>query len=245
MKILARSWLLLCIILLFFSGVARSADRDALWSKVNQQCVPDYINNDTYTPCALVNVDEKYVIYKVDNDKYQYLLLPTEKISGIEDEKLLNEKQNYIYRAWQSRTFLTEKLNKKIKERDIALTMNAKNARGQDQLHIHISCLSPSARKTIDAIDIKSIGEHWSTKAIEINPYSFYFKKISLGELKKDNIFKLIKSKADQIGADMNYSGVALVNIDINTFMILLSPGTVDKGVSAELIQDHECSIAN
>jgi CDP-diacylglycerol pyrophosphatase len=38
--------------------------------------------------------------------------LPTEKISGIEDERLLkDDTPNYFYLAWQSRSLLTEKLN--------------------------------------------------------------------------------------------------------------------------------------
>lgn len=33
-------------------------------------------------------MNEKVAIYKVDNDKYQYLLLPTDKVTGVEDDKL-------------------------------------------------------------------------------------------------------------------------------------------------------------
>ncbi|RQU48240.1 CDP-diacylglycerol diphosphatase [Burkholderia cenocepacia] len=100
---------------------AMAEDRNILWNKVNGQCVPDLANRDIYSPCALVDSERGFAVYKVDNDAYQYLLLPLQKITGIEDPRLLEPGPNYLYLAWQSRTFLMTQFSGALKERDVAL----------------------------------------------------------------------------------------------------------------------------
>ncbi|WP_174769904.1 CDP-diacylglycerol diphosphatase [Paraburkholderia hayleyella] len=224
---------------------ASGADSDFLWQKLNQQCVPNYLADDIYRPCALVDLDSRYVIYKVDNDKYQYLLLPTDKISGIEDPQLLNDQTSkYFYHAWQARSFLTEKLNKTLKEKDIALTLNAANTRTQNQLHFHISCLAPAVRTLLNGLDTANLGNEWSALAEKIRQHTYYVKKISLSDLKTINLFPLIKDKVTADHGQMAYSGAALVNVNKDTFLLLVSSGTAERGVAAEEIQDHQCRMA-
>ncbi|QRR07568.1 CDP-diacylglycerol pyrophosphatase [Burkholderia sp. MS455] len=228
--------LLLC---LFTGKHAMADDRNALWNKINHQCVPDFSHGDEYAPCALVDANRGFVIYKVDNDAYQYLLLPTRKITGIEDPKLLEPGPNYLYLAWLSRTFLMERLGKPIRERDVALTVNASNARSQDQLHIHISCLSAEARSAINQT-IKS----GSNAPIRIGSHYFFHQKISISDLKTDNLFKIVRGKVAWAKGNIAYSGAALVNLDPTTFLLLWSSGNKQHGIFAEQIQDHSCAIA-
>lgn len=224
---------------------AAYADRNALWNKVNEHCVPGYLNNDTYQPCSLVDMNEKIVIYKVDSDKYQYLLLPTDKISGIEDVKLQQDnQQNYLYDAWQARTFLTERLGQPVQERFISLAINPSNARSQDQLHIHISCLSNAANEIISNIAPGEISSDWSDKKLTIPPYSYYYRKVTLNELSSKNLFKSIADKVAQEKGSLAYTGAALVNRGPGDFILLAGAGTQTTGVSAEEIQDHGCQLA-
>lgn len=225
---------------------AFGADRDVLWSKVSHQCLPHYVTTGTYHPCALVDLDSRYVLYKVDSDDYQYLLMPTDKILGIEDERLLSDDApNYWYLAWQARPLLGEKLKKRLKERDIALTVNASNARSQDQLHIHISCLAPAVRLALSMLDVRRVGDEWAKDPIVINHHSYYFKKMGLAQLKTANLFRDIRAGLTDRGFTMAYAGAALVNVDRDTFLVLASPGSAEHGVSAEEIQEHQCSVAD
>jgi CDP-diacylglycerol pyrophosphatase len=237
--------LLVSIVVFFIYSTSVRADHDFLWNKMNNICIPEYKINGIYKPCALVDLNEKYVIYKTDFDKYQYLLLPTDKISGTEDVKLQQDAvPNYLYLAWQSRSFLTERFNKPIKEQLLSLTINPKNNREQNQLHIHISCLSTEARKIISDIAVDQLDGQWSSKQVSIAPYSYFYRKINLDEFKKENLFKSIKAKVEQENGNMDYTGVALVNIDPNNFLLLVGIGTKENGFSAELIQEHGCKAA-
>ena len=236
--------LLFSLVVLMLTGNIAHADRNILWNKINGGCVPGYVNKDTYQPCSLVDMNEKIAVYKVDNDKYQYLLLPTDKITGVEDDKLQkNGSPNYLYDAWLAKTFLTERLGKPIKERFISLALNPQNARSQDQLHIHISCLSSSANEILSKIPEGKINTAWSKEQVTIPPYSFYYRKVSLDELINENLFKSVSDKVKQEKGSLEYTGVGLVNRGPENFIMLVGIGTSAKGVSAELIQDHECQL--
>ncbi|WP_260433732.1 CDP-diacylglycerol diphosphatase [Burkholderia cenocepacia] len=117
--------------------------------------------------------------------------------------------------------------------------MNARNARSQDQLHIHISCLSAEARLAID----RSI-KNKSNSPIHIGPYYFYHQKIDISYLKKENAFKFIRGKVAGAEGNIYYSGAALVNLTPSTFLLLWSSGSAQHGTFAEYIQDHTCKLA-
>jgi len=237
--------LLFSLVMLMITGNIAHADRNILWKKINEGCVPEYLNKDLYRPCRLVDMNKKIIVYKVDNDKYQYLLLPTDKITGVEDSDLLKiDSPNYLYDAWFARTFLTERLGKPLKERFISLALNSTNARSQDQLHVHISCLSKSANEILTKIPNSNLTEAWSKEKVTIPPYHYFYRKISLNELEKNNLFKSISDKVKQENGSLEYTGVGLVNINRDNFILLVGIGTSVFGVSAESIQDHECGLA-
>ncbi|QST30891.1 CDP-diacylglycerol diphosphatase (plasmid) [Escherichia albertii] len=240
-----RKYLFLFTTALMFTVNSVYADRDILWRKINENCVTGYLDKDTYQPCSLVDMNRRFTVYKVDNDKYQYLLLPTDKVTGIEDISIQKDgAPNYLYYAWLSRLFLTERLGKPVKERFISLTLNAKNARSQDQFHIHISCLSGPANEVLSAIPENKLNANWSKDKITIPPYSYYYRKVTMNDLMNENLFKSVANKVKEENSNMDFIGVGLVNRGPDNFIMLVGTGTKSRGVSAELIQDHECVLA-
>ena len=240
MKLIAK--FLLCSLFLFMYSNAARADRDFLWKEIGGVCVPAYKTDDVYGPCAMVNLDEGYAIYKTNGDPYQYLLIPTGKVTGIEDARLQQATEpNHFYHAWQSRGFMTQRLNRPIKEHMISLAVNAINARTQDQLHIHISCLSSEARKIIASLPVNQLNGQWSETAVEIATYHFFYKKLTLNELKKENLFVTANEKIDQEKGNIAFAGMGLVNLDPDNFLLLTGIGTLEKGVAGERLQDHHC----
>ena len=237
---------LLCASFLFIYCNAARADRDFLWKEIGGVCVPAYKTDDVYGPCAMVNLDEDYAIYKADSGPYQYLLIPTGKVTGIEDARLQQlQEPNHFYHAWQSRGFMTQRLNRPIKEHMIALAVNAENARTQDQLHIHISCLSSEARISIASLPVDQLNDRWSDTTVEISGSRYFYKKMSLDKLKKENLFIVAKEKVDQEKGNIAYAGIGLVNLDPDNFLLLTGIGTEKRGVAAERLENHDCAAAN
>ncbi|HVC56053.1 MAG TPA: CDP-diacylglycerol diphosphatase, partial [Stellaceae bacterium] len=81
-----------------------------LWRLVNGACVPDQQQHDNPAPCALVDLHQGvaagYVVLKDIRGTTQYLVIPTARVTGIEDPKLLRPGMpNYFADAWRERAF--------------------------------------------------------------------------------------------------------------------------------------------
>lgn len=234
------------IILLIMAGYISSgwaADRNILWDKVHNQCDVNYTNNGLYAPCALVDKNNGYVFYKVDFDKYQYLLMPLKKITGVEDPQLLDEDlPRYLWMAWWGRDLVSEKVGRTVKENDLSITINPLNSRSQDQLHLHISCLAQPVRDALN--NVTAYSSSWSEFPQPLQGNTYQYRKVTLNELKQKNLFKEINDNVVARGKEMQYTTIALLNIDHDDFLLLTASGDSSKGIAAETLQDHECAVA-
>jgi CDP-diacylglycerol pyrophosphatase len=126
--------------------------RAALWNVV-QTCVkaasdggnPSGTSKDA-NPCTKVDLADGYVIIK-DNSPtkpYAFLLLPTDRITGIEDSELwVDDGPNYWRAAYENRLYVEKLLKVVLRPTQIGFAANSIYGRSQDQLHIHIGCVRP------------------------------------------------------------------------------------------------------
>jgi CDP-diacylglycerol pyrophosphatase len=146
-----------------FAAYAMELHRTALWQVV-RACVADFKLTGAPFPCLEVNLaggEELGNVVMRPPLSEDTVLAPTRRIVGIEDPFLQSPgAPNYFDAAWRARTFL-KGADGQAPERDaIALVVNPAAVRGQDQLHIHVGCLLPSARLTLAAAAPKiPIGE--------------------------------------------------------------------------------------
>ena len=157
---LSRTVILLSCIAAAFAFAAQAAatnvSRGALW-KVVQACVLNHALTGASFPCLEVNVSDGnesgYVILRPPLSASDLILAPTRPIIGVEDPSLLAwDSPNYFGDAWNSRRFLPGAAQKPLARDDVALAVNSRQSRTQDQLHIHIGCLSSRAKQTILAL---------------------------------------------------------------------------------------------
>lgn len=132
--------------------VAKASDPDALWKIVHGSCVPHEQKAENPAPCAAVSLTGGYAVLK-DNSPVkplQFLLIPTERITGIEDPALLDAAApNYWPDAWRARRFVEGLAKRPLSRDEIGLAVNSQYARTQDQLHIHVACLRPEVRAAL------------------------------------------------------------------------------------------------
>jgi CDP-diacylglycerol pyrophosphatase len=119
---------------LFFAlscqSLRTSHNQDFLWKVINEQCVPNQTNNQRPSPCEEVKFinsnSEGYVVFKDRRGALQYLLMPSTKITGIEDPKVVTTGAiNYFYEAWQARSYLSKLYNAPIPDEEISLAINS------------------------------------------------------------------------------------------------------------------------
>jgi CDP-diacylglycerol pyrophosphatase len=101
------------------------------------------------TPCAEVNTDhgtaDGYVVFKDRSGRYQYLVLPLARISGIESSALqASSAPNYFADAWTARLYVEAALHAPQSRDVLSMVVNSASGRSQDQLHIHVDCNRPS-----------------------------------------------------------------------------------------------------
>jgi len=136
------------------AAFAFGLERLALW-RVVQVCVANSKLTGTPFPCLKVDLsggeERGDVVLRapVFND---LILAPTRKIVGVEDPFLQSpDAPNYFDAAWRSRSFL-EVAGRGAPERDqVGLVVNSAVTRSQDQLHIHVGCVRPAARRALAA----------------------------------------------------------------------------------------------
>jgi CDP-diacylglycerol pyrophosphatase len=173
---------------------AFALERGALWQVV-RACVADQRLTGSPFPCLEVDLtggEEQGSVVLRQPFPRDTILAPTRRIIGVEDPFLYSpEAPNYFAAAWRARTFL-DGADGKPPERDrIALAVNSRIARNQDQLHIHIGCLVPPARNAVQAIAPRlRIGE-WAQVGAVVPHSMFWGLRIQGADLAAVQPFRL------------------------------------------------------
>jgi CDP-diacylglycerol pyrophosphatase len=90
-----------------------AANRSGLWVVVHDICLPAYRGIGVAFPCAEVNIanglDRGFAVLQTPSSATHVIVVPTTRISGIENPVLLRENApNYWEAAWDARRFVEE-----------------------------------------------------------------------------------------------------------------------------------------
>jgi CDP-diacylglycerol pyrophosphatase len=234
------------------------ADSDALWKIVHGRCVPDQEAHGKPSPCARVDEQAGYAVLKDNNPKspYQFLLIPTAKITGIDDpEVLAPATPNYFALAWDNRHFLADRLKAALPREGVALpreavalAINSAYGRSQNQLHIHIDCVRADVAAALQAHQ-SEIGESWADLATPLVGHSYRVRRVVAENLNGINPFRLVAEQGPETLKDMAGQTIVVVGARFDGgkdgFYLLddqASVLTLDHA-SGEELQDHTCQI--
>ncbi|WP_233968312.1 CDP-diacylglycerol diphosphatase [Pectobacterium polaris] len=219
---------------------------NALWEIVSEQCVPNQQRNGKPAPCLEVNLAEGYVLFDDRNGPYHDLLLPTDKISGIESPELLQPGiPNFFEQAWVHRSRLSNEAGKPIRDDYLSLAINSRYGRTQNQLHIHIACLRPEIYQTLNQ-QFPTLSGDWKTLPAKINGHIYLAKTLTANELMQSDPFKTLDRYAQQRDESIGKYGLAMVSTPAGEKVLLASGLDVFNMSlgSVEEIQDFSCALA-
>lgn len=110
LSLLALIVIILAAVSFYFSH--RISDHSGvLWKFVSQQCVPNMEQHQRPNPCEKVDLSAGYVLFKDRVGPLQYLLMPVQRITGIESSLLQQPTTpNFFLLAWQQRHLLSENI---------------------------------------------------------------------------------------------------------------------------------------
>ena len=134
---------LLTGVFLFLPKLGIDAQRGVLW-RVVQACVANHALTGASFPCLSVETANGPAA------GYVAIVSPTVQTIGIAAQRLRGpDAPNYFQDAWASRSYATDGLARQPGRADLALAVNSRIGRSQDQLHIHIDCIRPKVRDVL------------------------------------------------------------------------------------------------
>src|ERR1700734_2529684 len=214
MRVVSAKWLwIIPWLLIFPCPPGHAADPSTIWNITNGKCVPHMRDAGDPAPCAIVDLKAGYVVLKDLIGATQYLVLPTERISGIESPAILApDALNYWAPAWRARTLTEERAGKKLPREALSLAINSPYGRSQNQLHIHIDCVRRDVRDAL-AAGRDAIVASWGTFPAKLAGKSWRAYRLDGEELGTVNPFRLLANADPAAAADMGRHTLAVVGM--------------------------------
>lgn len=230
---------------------ALAADPSVLWNITDGKCVPHMRESKDPAPCSIVDLATGYVVLKDLIGASQFLLLPTARISGIEDPKVLApDAPNYWDQAWRARVLTEQRAGTTLPRAALSLAVNSPYGRSQNQLHIHIDCVRRDVRDAL-AAHRDAIGDHWTTFPVPLAGQPWRAFRVNGENLGTTNPFQLLAQGEPVAAADMAKHTLAVIGMtwsdDVAGFAVLdgeVGPPGGNEG-AGEVLQDHDCALAH
>jgi CDP-diacylglycerol pyrophosphatase len=227
------------------------ADGGTLWRIISTQCLPGQIERHDPSPCAAVSLlggqTHGWVLLKDRDGVAQYLLMPTAKITGIEDPQVLAaDTANYFAEAWNERYVVAKTLGRPLDRTDLAVAVNSIYGRSQDQLHLHIDCLDKEVGAALRRLALPH-DEAWAAHGVTLKGHAYRVRWLDGDKLASVNPFDLLARSMPVARRQMGAWTIALVGAagpgEERGFWLLadrVDPARGDRA-SAEELQDHAC----
>ncbi|MDR0806768.1 MAG: CDP-diacylglycerol diphosphatase [Enterobacteriaceae bacterium] len=232
---------------------------DDLWNIISQQCISQQqLNQIQIIPCLNSELSSDasrgFVIFKDRKGPLHFLLIPTERIKGVEDKRLLNpDTPDYFMTAWDYRSYLSKQSGKRIPRDVVSLAINSAWGRSQDQLHIHVSCVKPEIKAQLES-QLDKFSEKWTPVPYGINNHNYIARTLTEEQFQQMSLIRRVAAELPDAAKNMGEYGIALVAYNKKDFknktsvpMYLMLVNKVDLlGLNlgyAEEIQDYQCDL--
>ncbi len=227
------------------------ADRDHLWKLVLLKCLRHLSKSEAPIPCDSIDVsmgwDHGVALLKDSVGRGRMLAIPTHVVTGIEDPAVLSaEDPNYFAVAWSARGNLLFRVGKTLPPEALAVTLDSKPARDQDQLHLVVDCLDRDVAAAL-AANAGAIDDQWRRMAVALKGRVYWARRIDSADLSGASPFRLLADGIDGAKADMGVWSLAAVPAPSSGgpgFILLADPFDATGGGRASDLQDSSCAIA-
>jgi CDP-diacylglycerol pyrophosphatase len=232
----------LCGVGLWLAPAHALSTRDALWHMVNDICRPMQATVGVALPCLKVDSARGFAVVRAPGDDTRILVVPTRRIIGVESRPLQQEGlPPYWSFAWSERDRVAAGASRPLGWSDVAMAVNSRRARTQDQLHIHVGCVDARLKRAL-APSAWHPAAGWSE--LDLRPWAGRYLVKRIGAAGIDaNLFRMVASEAPGAGAHMTRVGIGVVGVTAadgeRGFAVLVN----NRRGHAEQLIDHDCSI--
>lgn len=231
-------------------SVLAAADPNALWHIVNLDCAPAARTTGKPGICARVDLAGRFALLRDRNGAAQHLLIPTDRVSGIESPLLLApDAPNYWADAWNARSYVEAALKKAqrapLPDDDIGLEINSAMRRSQEQLHIHIDCMRAEASAAL-ASHRQDPLRVWTDSTIDGTRYRVMRMPGGAFDFNPFHIVARDSTGPDRMASQTILATGAGPDAASDGWLIVNSSLDTDGGTgSAETLLDHRCELSS
>ncbi|QBL92737.1 CDP-diacylglycerol pyrophosphatase [Komagataeibacter saccharivorans] len=228
-------------------AVRAAVNPDALWQIVHERCTPGATTPGQAIPCAEVDTRAGYAVLKDRVGVGQYLLIPTQRITGMEDPALLRDDlPDYFDYAWRQTRRLNGRLARPLPADDMMLAINSAYGRSQNQLHIHVDCMRTDVKVALHWA-VPHLGPDWTP--LPLHGHAYRARLIRVASLSGVRPFSLLAHDLADPGREMGQHTLIVAGVvqpdGQPGFVVLddhVDPRTGDRAAGEEL-QDHACQL--
>jgi CDP-diacylglycerol pyrophosphatase len=230
------------------------ADPNALWRIVHDGCVPHVEAGQGPSPCETVDLAhgpaEGVAILKDLRGVAQMLAIPTRRISGIEDPQMLAPDAPPVFAdGWKAKTLIEARLGGEPLPREaIALAINSKWARSQEQFHVHVDCVAIDVAKTLKDYG-SALDDRWRPMTVPLAGRTYFARRLDSADLSdREPLLSLLDDGLPEAKHDLGAMSFAAVGANFDGkpgFILLADAFSTEGGGHAEDVQDHNCAIAH
>lgn len=223
--------------------------RLGLWRVVSEFCVPAKTRLGTPFPCLDVRLDAGRALVRAPFGGDEFLVVPLARVTGVEDPVARASAMPDLWSAgWAERGRLAEAVGRPIADDRMALAINSRAARSQDQYHVHVDCLSVAVRDRLRAA-LVGLDDGWR----EIRPFGeagpvYRIRRTTLAELAHERPESLIARELAPAASQIAFLSFALIGTGGGTpadpglvLAVTYGLGPWDGGHAEELM-DHACT---
>jgi CDP-diacylglycerol pyrophosphatase len=230
-----------CLTLLFVGMFSNATYHSyALWRIVHDECADNQKSNNNPSPCEYVDLNKGYAVLKDDIGHTQFLVIPTQRVSGIESPEILDlNATNYWQAAWGARGYVFRQLGHELPGVDIGMAINSPFGRTQNQLHIHVDCLQPEVIRGLAMVK-KRLNENWLDLPFTLSGHTYQARLVRSDDLHDINPFNLLADGQH----DMSRETLVVAGSDPG-FVLLADAADISQGdtASGEELLDHACAV--
>lgn len=223
------------------------ADPNVLWNIVHGQCAPGEAAKGDPSPCLQVDLAAGYAVLKDRSGATQVLVIPTAKVTGIEDGAVTAPgAPNYFGDAWTARRYVQALAGEVIPRDELSLAVNSMYGRSQNQLHIHVDCIRTDVRAALKA-DLDRIGPTWAPIDVGVSGRHYEAMRLPGADLGARNPFDLLADGDPAARADMGLETLLVAPVTFADgspgFILIADRASAGDAGSAEELQDHDCAV--
>jgi CDP-diacylglycerol pyrophosphatase len=114
----------------------------------------------------------------------QMLAIPTRRISGIEDPQMLAPDAPPVFAdGWKAKALVEARLGQPLPREAVALAINSKWARSQDQLHVHVDCVAKPVAAALADYRL-SLDDHWRAMTVPLAGRVYFARRLDSADFR-------------------------------------------------------------